>query len=588
MKGSFYLFFIIIILFFIHPVIAFSPEYDEMNDAMFNISCIYPSKIVEPGESVSFNMSFCNRADIMLTRPIYADIEKSDKTWRYRFRSDDSEIDRISLHPNECAGVILEVDTPEGITPGSYGIRTRIQSARFWVYVNIVNKGRFAISCMYPGKIIEAGEKAVFNLTFRNNADTPLTRPLSLNISKEEKDWRYRFFEGNSNIDRLTLSPGEEAMVNLEVQTSGETPMGTYPVIIESGSTQSKIDITLNQSHAGDPGILHSQILDELGHPVKGAKIEIIPRNLSSPIIVIQTTSDGQVRSGFKQGDYDLKISKDGYQGIRKDNIYLTSGYTTDLGTMMLERKNYGLNIDVKSPTLSSVVGDHPSFELTLKNVGKSDDTYRLGSNQTPSGWFIRYLEGANSTATVSEVFIRSGEEKQLYLQAIPPYTIAKGSYNLTSMINATEGSYLQPLRAIILGAADLQVSIEKYRYEIIRGEDLTIPVKIQNKGKGETLSNIQLDLTVPQGWRSNITPKTISSIEPGADEPVILKIEPLAGTSASEYKVSLNIVSDQQKKTEDLMVIIREDMIFMYIGLVIISLILFGVYYFFKKYERR
>jgi len=443
------------------------------------------------------------------------------------------------------------------------------------------------LSCTYPGRIVEAGETVKFDLNIKNNLGT-YPKTLHLDTFKGEENWKFSFYAGENEIDRVAMTEGQEITITFEIDTAGDTAVDTYPVRVRIDDARLWLYITIDKSYEGEAGILKATVVDEQGEKIKGASISIAGERRGNIVKTVLTTADGEVRTEVDQGDYILYVESDGYRNAEEDDVSVKCGYTTDVGTIMLEKKNYGLTVDVKSPLVTASIGNKPVFEIDLTNVGKSDDVFELGVTGLPSGWYGRYKLAADSTASVSKLFIESGTAKTVFLEVIPPYSVEKGDYVFNATFGSSDGIYTEDLEARITGSSNMVIFSEKYRYDITKGESADIPVTISNRGNGEALTNIRAEVSVPEGWNVRVSPETIPSIQPGEKATIYMKVTPPANIAASDYKVSVKVISDQEEETDEIRVIISESSLVGIMGLFLLLGACGGVYYFFRKHERR
>lgn len=443
------------------------------------------------------------------------------------------------------------------------------------------------LSCTYPGRIVEAGEAVVFDLNIKNNIGTN-PKMLHIDTFKGEEDWKFSFYAGEDEIDRVLMAEDQEITISFEIDTAGDTPVGTYPVRVRIDDGRLWLYITIDKSYAGESGILKVTVVDEQGEKIKGASISIAGENRGNIVKTVLTTADGEVRTEVDQGDYILYVESAGYRSAEEDDVSIKCGYTTDVGTIMLEKKNYGLTVDVKSPLVTASIGNKPVFEIDLTNVGKSDDVFELGVNGLPGGWYGRYKLAEDSTASVSKLFIDSGTTKTVFLEIIPPYSVEKGDYAFNATFVSSDGIYTEDLEAKITGSSNMVIFSEKYRYDITKGESADIPVTISNRGNGEALTNVRVEVSAPEGWNVRVSPATVPSIQPGEKAVVYLKVTPPANIAASDYKISVKVVSDQEEDTDEIRVVISESSLVGILGLLLLVGACGGVYYFFRKHERR
>ncbi|MBN2735076.1 MAG: carboxypeptidase regulatory-like domain-containing protein [Methanomicrobiaceae archaeon] len=449
--------------------------------------------------------------------------------------------------------------------------------------------GNFKIYCKYPGKVIEAGETIKYDLIIKNIGGTDTPHKLRVDTFKGEDDWEFKFLSGETEIDRISLAQGESETIQLEVKTAGDTPVDTYQFRISLDDGRMWLYAIVDKTYAGEDGVLKLQVVNEQGEKIKGAKVSAFLDKSTVADAVVFSTSDGQVRTELDQGIYRLLIEKDGYLSREKDEVRIQSGYTEDVGTLMLERKNYGLDIDVKAPIVTAPIGQKPLFEIKLSNVGKSDDSFSLFYENMPDGWYGRYKETAESKSELSEVFIRAGEDKTVFFEVIPPYSVTKGDYTLDSVVESSDGSsYDTELKATIKGSSDLQVFSDKYLYEVTKGDTIEIPVKVLNNGNGVALTNIKVEVSTPEGWKVTTAPETVPGIAPGERETVTLKVVPPSNIAASEYKITVKVISDQEEESDSIRVVVKESSLIGIFGIIMMLLVAGGVYYMYRKYERR
>ncbi len=443
------------------------------------------------------------------------------------------------------------------------------------------------ISCTYPGKIIEAGETITFNLDITNNQGTD-PKKIRLDTFKGEEDWKFHIYAGDYEIDRLAMKKGQEVSVTLEIETTGDTAVDTYPVRVAIDDASIWLYVIVDETHKDEMGVLVAEVVDDQGEPIDEACINVYKHNTDKFITSVYTTSDGQIRTEIDQGDYDLLVEREGYRSREVKDVSINCGYTEDIGTVMLEKKTYGLLIDFKSPIVTTTSDDNPTFEAVITNIGKSDDVIKLGTEGAPDKWYFKFKENADSSESISSIYLDSGDQKTIYVEAIPPNSVETGEYSFNATFESSDYLYEEGLTAGISGTSNMVVFSEKYKYEITKGDTVEIPVQITNNGNGEALTNVQTEVTTPDGWSVQVSPEEIASIEAGDKETVVLTVVPPANIAASEYKISLNVVSDEEEESDDIRIIIKENSYVGILGILLLVAVIGGVIYFFRKHARR
>ncbi len=444
------------------------------------------------------------------------------------------------------------------------------------------------ISCELPGQIIEAGETATFPLNVVNYGQDNNKRLWYESFDSAKNDWEVRFMDGETEINKLSLRPNGSKAITLEVETSSDTPAGEYSVRVHIGDGWYWVYVTISKTHKGEKGTLQLSVVDKDGEKIKGATVALVRNTDRVTSDQVMSTADGKVSADVEPGKYMLRINRDGYKEVEKKDVRIKGGITTDAGTVMLEKSLFAAEVTINSPVLTTTADGKPRYEMTLRNIGKSDDTFRLGAEDLPQGWYVRYEAKAVHGTDISEIYVKSGEEKGLVIEAIPPHDVAVGDYRIPLVIDSSAASYAENLTAKIKGSYDLRVYAEKYQYPVNKGDPLTFSIKLTNAGNAGTLTNVKTVISAPDGWSAEITPDTIAGIPSGESAVVNLRIVPPGNIVASEYKISVKVTSDQTEKNDDFRVVVKEQSLVAVFGVLLLALIAGGVYYMFRKYSRR
>jgi len=442
------------------------------------------------------------------------------------------------------------------------------------------------ISCDTPGKIVEAGETVTFDLSVTNNDNTYNRALWYETYDAKGYDWDVRFMDGTSEINILAPGEGDTKKITVEVETNSETPTGKYGIRIHVGDGYYWLYVTISKTHTGEQGTLDLTVVDKDGEKIKGAVVTV--SDAGGQADQVMSTADGSVSAQIDQGTYTVSVTKSGYSSVEKEDVKIKGGITTDLGTIMLDKALYAAEITVKSPVITTTASSNPTYDVTITNSGKSDDTYRLSVETGLDGWYFRFRESSGQSIDISELFLKSGDEMELTLEAIPPNEIENGDYNFTMVVDSAQDAYTRDLTAKIRGDYALSVYAEQYQYDVAKGEDLSFDLTLMNGGTAGALTNVEVSVTAPTGWTADIEPETIAGIQPGATETVTLHVVPPGNIVASEYKISVDVSSDQVDKSDDFRVVVHEQSYVGLIGLLMVLAIAAGVYVMFRKYNRR
>lgn len=446
---------------------------------------------------------------------------------------------------------------------------------------------RVEIRCDFPAQMIEAGDTATFELTLVNHGDTA-TYNLRYWAYREAKNWDMKFKEGDKEVYKVSLPAGGSKTVTFAVETPGDAEVGESPIHLDIGDGSITLYVKITKTHKGEKGTLELTIVDKEGKNVKGATVSVYKDAGSALIDQMMTTADGKVSIELPKGTYKVVIEKAGYKSAEEREVKIRIGRTTELGIIPLEKELFFADFSVKSPTKTVMVGKNPVYEFEIKNVGKCDDTYRLTLQGLPDRWYSRYKESAAGTEEISEIFIKSGDAKTLYLELVPPYNVETGEYNFVSIVESSTKQYDQNLTLKMRGSYDMQVYSSRYRYEVNKGETVSFDVSVSNRGQGGSLTNISVEVSAPEGWSADVTPESVASLKSGDRRTFTIRVVPPADIVASEYKLSVKVRSDQTEKEDEFRVEVKEQSNIAIYGVVMLFVVIAGLWYMFRRYGRR
>jgi uncharacterized membrane protein len=441
------------------------------------------------------------------------------------------------------------------------------------------------IRCDFPGEMIEAGDTAVFDLSVTNRGDTG-TCHLNYWAYRGTDGWNIRFVDNDREVYRMLIPAGETKSVRLVAETSGQAAVGEYPIRVGIGEGTIWLYVRVTKTHSGETGTLEATVVDKEGNVVKGADVGVYDGDVR--VEGMLTTAEGKVSIGAPMGTYTVKVTKPGYRAWDKEDVEVRIGRTTNLGIVPLDKENFFAELRVKSPSRMAAIGSNTQYEMTLKNAGRNSDTYALSVQALPEQWYARFKESRDATEEVSEIYIPAGEEKTLYLDLIPPYSVDVGEYNFTAVIDSSARQYEENLTLKLRGSYNMRTYAKSYRHDINRGDTLTFDMTVTNAGVGGALTNIGINMTAPEGWRATVDPASVASLEPGERATVRVTVVPPADIVAGEYKIVAQVKSDQAKGEDEFRVVVKEQSYVALLGLLVMAGVAAGLWYMFRKYGRR
>lgn len=299
------------------------------------------------------------------------------------------------------------------------------------------------------------------------------------------------------------------------------------------------------------------------------------------------TSADGSVTAEVLPGTYKVAISKEGFYEKEIENVEVKAGKTTDLGVLVLDKKPYYAKLYIENPRISSVIGTgNPVFRLRIENLGYAEDVYRLSLSGLPENFYSKFKESREAVEGVSEVFVKGGESKDIYLEILLPPNAQVGSYNLTVTV---EGHYSMKGN-VILNLSEYKLFFEPMRGYLITtepGDTAEFRAFFRNVG-GVAITNLNFSVNAPSHWRVSVNPPSLPVLQARDGIPVRVEIQIPPDALPGEYKLRFSIESDQLNQDEVFRVVVKEKSHAALVGGAIIVGALAMLFVIFRKFGRR
>jgi uncharacterized membrane protein len=444
-----------------------------------------------------------------------------------------------------------------------------------------------AVWAYFPGKTIEAGDIAIFELKVKNNFQQ-YPRQLDYSLYTNYQ-WEVKFLDSNDDeVNRIDPPKSEITTVKVKVKTTGDTNPGEYPIQLWIGEIQYTIYITISKSHKNESGLLQLNVQNSERKGLDSVSIIVNSPGSIDPIRHVQTDEEGKVSIELSSGIYSLELYKPGYISKKVENIKIIDGTVTEIKRISLERLPNAVDISLASQSLESTLQHNPVYTFKLINAGLIDDTYKLSVNSLPKGWYPKFIDPEKPDLTFTEINLRAGNEKSINVEIIPSKDVKKDIYLFNLSAQSSFSSIYKGLILNVIGVYDMRVYSEKNLYDINKGDLIEIPLKVKNTGTAGALLNLHPIISVPEEWHVVSSPELVAGLD--INEVTIFKIQiiPPVNIAPSEYSTQIKIVSDQVEKSDTFRINIHESSFVMYIGIVILVVILLGIYIYFKKNIRK
>jgi uncharacterized membrane protein len=541
-----------------------------------------------PGETVSFNLVITN--DRSYERSIQLSYI-APEGFAGKFIYDGKEVETLRLKANESKTIQFQLEIPLSAKEMKYYVMVSAAgSVALEINVRMPEKP-LDITPSLTGVAIEAGDKAIFPISIKNRLNAEYSVSLSCKIPK---NWSYRFIENGIEVYRIVLKPNEERLLSLEVESDSSSDVGEYSVIPYFNEQHAELSIKITKTHKGENGKIKLKVVSKEGEAIASALVKVVHvtslefGSMSSEAD-LYTSADGSVTAEVLPGTYTVTVFKEGFYEKEIEDVKVKAGKTTDLGTVILDKKPYYARLSIENPRISFVVGTgNPLFRLRIENLGYADDIYKLSLNNLPENFYSKFKESREAVEGISEVFVKGGESKDIYLEILLPPNAQVGSYNLTVI---AEGHYSMKENVTLNLRGEYKLFFEPVRggYLITTEPGKTVEFRafLRNVG-GVAITNLNFSVKAPLDWRVSVNPSSLPALQ--ARDGVLVRVEIQIPPDAlpSEYKLELRLISDQINQEEEFRVIVREKSIAGIIGGVIIVGALAGLFLIFRKFGRR
>ncbi|MBA2380886.1 MAG: hypothetical protein H0V73_02135, partial [Chloroflexi bacterium] len=252
------------------------------------------------------------------------------------------------------------------------------------------------------------------------------------------------------------------------------------------------------------------------------------------------------------------------------------------------------ITLTTSSPTLTGSSDSPFNFDLTLTNGSAQDQTVSATATG-PQGWVIETkLSQANAASTV----VKAGSSTTISVTATPPAGAPAGHTDLLVTATAGTKTITGPLGIDITGTYTMRMSPpgELLSAHGSAGSETRLALQIKNTGTAP-LAGVTVTATPPTGWDVKYEPAGGKVDVPVGETPVTVTaiITPSADAVAGDYVVTFNAASAPDgtnaaaaRSNADIRFTVETSPIWALVGLAVIALIIFALFYVFRTYGRR
>ena len=372
-------------------------------------------------------------------------------------------------------------------------------------------------------------------------------------------------------ISALTFAPATYA-ADLSVTTP-------YPSVSVAPGSKVNFDITI-KGNAGQQVALAVS-----GLP---ASWKATLRGGGYVINAVQTDASGQATAQL-----EVEVPAAARNGVTRFSLVgSSSGFRSVLPLAVQVTSQAGGDVTLTSdfPSLKGPSSSSFTFNLTLTNDTAEDLTFAVTA-VGPDGWQVAATLTGQSQA--ASAVVKAGSSAAISVAATPAASAAAASYPIN--VRATVGTKTidAQLTVEITGtnAMTLTTPDQRLSNSGSAGSTITQQLVIQNDGT-DALQQVTVSATAPTDWTVTYAPSaTVASIAAKGTSTVTASIVPSGDAIAGDYVVTFKADAGGSSATSssvDIRVTIETSPLWGFLGLGLILVVLFGLWWVFQRYGRR
>jgi uncharacterized membrane protein len=238
-------------------------------------------------------------------------------------------------------------------------------------------------------------------------------------------------------------------------------------------------------------------------------------------------------------------------------------------------------------PSLQGASGTSFTFNFNLHNDSAEDLTFAVTA-VGPDGWEVNATLTGQSQA--ASAVVKASGSAGVSVSAKPPTDVAPGTYDIN--VRATVGDRTIDAKptVVITGTNSLTLSTPDQRLSNsgAAGSSITQQLVVHNGGT-QPLEGVTLSATAPTDWTVTFSPSDkLDPVAAGQDATITATLVPSSDAIAGDYVVTYNARAANANGTVEIRMTIETSPLFGFVGLALIALVLFGLWWVFQKYGRR
>jgi len=370
----------------------------------------------------------------------------------------------------------------------------------------------------------------------------------------------------------FSLLPAEEALA-----ASGLTIYTNYPGIAVKPGENIETDITVSSTTGAGMTV--------------DLKVLRLPEGWEAFL-----EGGGRIVDQVYVGPYDgrvtlsVKIPQDAQEGKYEVVIGGSSGSASDRLTLVYTIKSDMDNKGTLTANYTELKGSSDTsfkYEVEIRNNKAEAQTYSLGADVN-RGWQVKF-SAKYDTKQIASIPIEPNKTATLEVEVIPPANINAGEYVIPIAASSLSETLTTDLKVIITGSYDMELTTPSGRLnaETTAGKEKALDVVIQNTGSSD-LTGVKLRSWQPEGWEVRFDQDVVDAIPAGESATVKAYIKPDDKAIAGDYVVEVSANTPEVASSAQFRVMVKTSTLWGLVGVIVIILLIFGLYWTFNTYGRR
>lgn len=347
----------------------------------------------------------------------------------------------------------------------------------------------------------------------------------------------------------LSVTPGESVTYNVDV--------------INAGSSVQNVSFEVKD------------LPTEWSYSIKASGNSI--RQLSiKPKAEEQMTLEINVPLQIEKGDYRFQLVANGNSDDSSSLPFLVT---------VSEEGTFKTAFTTDQPNMEGHADANFSYTTHLKNHTAEKQRYAIQA-QAPEGWNVQFKSEGNS---VTSIEIEPNESKEIQVDVTPAENVTADTYPLPIIASSGGTSAELELEAVITGKHSIELSTPdgKVSTDVTAGSERTVELVVKNTGSAD-LHDIKLSASTPPNWESSFDHDTITTLAPGKSQTIKATLSASNDAIAGDYVTTFTARTAEVSSEAPFRISVKTSTLWGLVGVAIILIVAFGLYYIVKKYGRR